>query len=80
MPIPESLKKYFWDVDWDELNRQADRFEDFIVCRIADKGDGEAVRWLTRRFPAVRIADAVGRSRSVSGKTRCFWKRAAGYL
>ena len=78
--LPESFRKYFWDVDWNDLNQHADTYEDFILCRIADKGDLEAARWLAGRVPAKRIADAVDRSRTVSEKSRRFWKHAAEFL
>lgn len=72
------MKKYFWDVNWIELTTGP--FDDFIVCRIADKGDEEAVRWLAGLYPVDRIADAISRSRTVSGKTRRFWEHAAEFL
>jgi hypothetical protein len=74
------LRKYFWDVDWKELTSGAGSFDDFIICRVADKGDVEAVRWLTGLFSAKRIRDAVAGSRAVSEKTRRFWKHAAEFL
>jgi hypothetical protein len=80
MRIPDTLRKYFWDVDWEELASGAESFEDFIICRVADKGDVEAVRWLAGRFTAKRIGDAVAGSRAVSEKTRRFWKHAAAFL
>jgi hypothetical protein len=78
--IPESLRKYFWDVNWEDFKLQAGLFEDFIMCRIADKGNMEAVRWLMDRYTIDRISDAVIRSRTVSGKTRLFWEHAANFF
>jgi hypothetical protein len=77
---PESFRKYFWDANWEDLVGNADRYEDFILCRIADKGGEEAVRWLLGRVSAGRIAEAVGRSRSVSRKSKLFWKNAIAFL
>jgi hypothetical protein len=77
---PESFRKYFWDADWNDLNRNAEVYKEFILCRIADKGDLEAVRWLVRRVSAAQIADTVARSRTVSEKSRNFWKNAAVFF
>lgn len=71
---PESFRKYFWDSDWEDLTGHADRYEGFIVCRIADKGDEEAVRWLLGRISACRISEAVWKSRAVSRKSKLFWE------
>jgi hypothetical protein len=80
MKVPETMEKYFWDVDWKELALGTGQFDEFILCRIADKGNAEDTRWLIERFTAARIAETVGRSRTVSGKTRHFWKHAAKFL
>ena len=77
---PESFRKYFWDADWEDLTGHADRYEDFIVCRIADKGNEEAVRWLLGRVSSFGIAEAVGRSRAVSRKSKLFWENARTFL
>jgi hypothetical protein len=78
--LPESFRKYFWDVDWNDLNQHTDAYQDFILCRIADKGDLEAARWLVCRIPVAYIADVVDCSRTVSEKTRRFWNRATEFL
>ena len=77
---PESFRKYFWDADWEDLAGHTERYEDFIMCRIADKGDEEAVRWLLSRVSVGRIAEAVGRSCSVSRKSKLFWENAGTFL
>jgi len=77
---PESFRKYFWDADWEDLTEHSASYEDFIVYRIADKGNEEAVRWLLGRISAGRIAEAVGRSRAVSRKSKAFWENARSFL
>ena len=77
---PEPFRKYFWDADWEDLTGHADRYEDFIVCRIADKGNEEAVRWLLGRVSAFGVAEAVGRSRAVSRKSKQFRENAGTFF
>jgi hypothetical protein len=69
---PESFRKYFWDADWKDVTRHAALYEGFIVCRIADKGNEEALRWLLGRVSAGRIAEAVEKFRAVSRKSKMF--------
>lgn len=80
MTIPESYKIYFWDADWDELNRHPDRYKKYIITRLADKGDIEQVRWLFSRFGIKPVADMAAGSRRVSAKSRNFWKHVRSLL
>jgi hypothetical protein len=77
---PESFRKYFWDCDWEDLTGNADRYRDFIICRIADKGNDEAIAWLLGKISAQTIADSVGKSRTVSAKSKSFWENAREFL
>jgi hypothetical protein len=77
---PEPFQKYFWDSDWEDLTGNADRYRDFIICRIADKGNDEAIAWLLGKITAQTIADSVGKSRTVSAKSKSFWENARGFL
>lgn len=67
-------------MNWEDLKLHGGLFEDFIICRVADKGDQEAVRWLVGFYKADKVADAIRRSRTVSGKTRRFWEHAAEFF
>lgn len=45
-PIPELLRPFFWDVDFDALRWEL--YQDFIVRRLLQSGSWEAVCWLRR--------------------------------
>ena len=78
--LPESFQKYFWDVDWNDLNRHRKQYTSFIVSRLADKGDLEVISWLKSYFDVTEIAACVMQSRSVSRKTRLFWERYGSHV
>ena len=43
-PMPEFLRPFFWDVDFDALRWEL--YQDFIVQRVLQAGNWEAVCWL----------------------------------
>ncbi len=45
-PMPEFLRPFFWDVDFDALRWEP--YQDFIVRRVLQSGSWEAVCWLKR--------------------------------
>ena len=71
--VPGFLKRYFWDVRFEQLERQhAPRF---IVERILEYGDPRAIQWLQRQFPARTIREALKQSRSLSVRSANFWAK-----
>ena len=72
--IPVTFRTYFWDVDWEDVRVHTEKYRDFIITRLADKGDWEEVRWLKDVYGLDRIGLAVSDSRSVSLKTKRFWE------
>lgn len=73
--MPDDFKIYFWDVEWEDLNENSQKYKSFIVARLADKGDCEVVKWLKARFSVNEISEIVTGSRTVSKKTCLFWER-----
>jgi len=47
--VPGRLKPLFWDVPLSSL--AIDRHRDFILARVLEFGDREAVRWVLRTYP-----------------------------
>jgi hypothetical protein len=43
-PLPEALRRFFWDTDFDRLRWPRDR--EAIIARILASGNWEATRWL----------------------------------
>ena len=71
-PIPKSLKKYFWDVDFKNLDK--DKYSYFIIERILELGDGKAVKWMENNFSKEKIRKVVYSSRNLSRKSANFWQ------
>lgn len=46
--VPSRLRRFFWDVRLSELS--VDQHRDFIVARVLESGDREALRWLLRTY------------------------------
>ena len=70
MILPNSVKKFFWDVD---VKSVGEKNRDFVVARVADKGGLGEARWLLKKFGKRTIRQVVGKSRNVSAKTKNFW-------
>ncbi|MBU1110848.1 hypothetical protein KKB83_04475 [Patescibacteria group bacterium] len=70
--IPQEFSYLFWDVDFDKLD--GERFGEFIVERLLEKGNWDEVRWMWRAFPHGLIKEIVDTSRNISGGTRGLWK------
>lgn len=70
--VPGFLKKYFWDVDLRDIDKT--KHSRFIIERILEYGDREAVRWLENAFKPQQIKRAVCESKNISRKTANFWQ------
>jgi len=69
--LPGFLKPYFWEVNLADL-RLPDQ-QTFIIERILEYGDDQAIGWLRATFPAEIIADVVRCSRRISRNTANLW-------
>ena len=75
--IPAELGRFFWDVDPAGLDPF--RHKSYIIERILEFGDEKATRWLLDTFSRDDIAAILESSRSLSIKSRDFWRlRLAG--
>ncbi|MDI3281573.1 MAG: hypothetical protein QJR13_09405 [Bacillota bacterium] len=70
-PLPPFLYKFFWDTDPSRLDARRDR--SFILERLLELGDDEAVHWLLSTYPREEIEEVVRYSRRLSRKTANFW-------
>ncbi len=73
--LPEFLRQYFWDVDFDQLIFDKSRI--FILKRVLDRGDDKAIKWLLQNYTKEDIKQLLLVSRDLSAKTANFW---ANYL
>ncbi|MBC8526927.1 MAG: hypothetical protein H8D22_08760 [Candidatus Cloacimonetes bacterium] len=69
--LPEFLRTYFWDVDFDKLDMDA--YPKYVLSRILEYGNEKAVRWMKKNYTKDDVADVLFRLRSVSPKSANFW-------
>lgn len=69
--IPESLYKFFWDVNPKKVNPQEKPY--FVIQRLLDKGDLEAVLWTRKHFETLTIQKTLREYRNFSLKSASFW-------
>lgn len=65
--IPESVKKYLWDVDPESLTKSD--HSDFIIERVLEYGDLDSLSWLLKNFDKANITKVLKESQKISPKT-----------
>lgn len=70
--LPQFLKRYFWDVDFIDLNKE--EYSQFIIERILEYGDEKAVKWMRDNFTEEKIKTVVCKSKNISKKSANFWQ------
>ena len=74
--IPAQIKKYFWDVKIDKLNPA--EYPYFVIGRILEYGDEDAVKWMTRKFQKSVITKTLLENRNISRKSAEYWAVTLG--
>jgi hypothetical protein len=74
--IPNFLKKYFWDVDFSDLNKK--NHSKFIIERILEYGDIKGMNWMRKEFKLSQIKNVVQTSRNLSRKSANYWQIILG--
>jgi hypothetical protein len=69
--IPRSMQHLFWDTDPRQLDPE--READYIIARVAEKGDLEDWSWLRWTYGEAQIAEAL-EARKVAPATLCLWR------
>ncbi len=69
--IPQSLKPFFWDVDFEALSVR--NSSHFIISRLMEHGDDEALPFLMRTYSREELRKTLKMSRSISKRSRRFW-------
>lgn len=69
--LPAFLEPYFWDVDFNEIN--AEQSAPYVVHRILDKGNDQAIRWMFKTYDKNLIKEVITKRRGFSPKTANFW-------
>ena len=74
--LPLVLKKYFWDVEFEKIGLKKHKI--YILKRILEYGDEEAVRWMWKNFKKGDLKNALSNFRGYSLKTANFWALILG--
>ena len=69
--IPEHLRPFFWETDLSKISIEENK--QYIIERILDLGDKEAVQWIFSNFSLDEIKKAIKGSRRISKKSLNFW-------
>lgn len=70
--VPEFLRPYFWDTDFDRLDPVAHEW--FIAERLMEKTTPETFRWLLAQYPPEALRDIAQHSRRLPARDRNFWR------
>lgn len=71
MSLPLFLKKYFWEVNFENLDPK--KRADYIIERLLEYSDIEGLRWLLKIYPQEKIIEVLKTSRTISQKGANFW-------
>ena len=69
--LPSFLKKFFWDVDFGNL--RLPYHETYVLERVLEYGNDDAIRWVKTTFSPETIATLVRTSRVISRRTANLW-------
>ncbi|MCK4326160.1 hypothetical protein KAW55_05340 [bacterium] len=69
--LPKFLEKYFWDVEFEKITFKKSKV--YILRRILEYGDEEAVAWMWKNFKKSEIKNALSNFRGYSQKSANFW-------
>jgi hypothetical protein len=70
--LPAALKRFFWDVKYDSIDRESNK--DYIISRLLELGDEDAVKWLEEAYSRNDIEKVARTAKSLSSKSRNYWK------
>ncbi len=65
--IPDYVRTYLWDVNLEELSLQ--KHSKFIIERVLEYGDMNALKWLESNFKREEITEVLKNSKRISPKT-----------
>ncbi len=70
--VPDALRSLFWDTNPDKIHLK--RNGTYVIERVLEFGDLDALRWLQRVYTVQKIVDVLAVSRLVTPKSSQFWK------
>ena len=69
--VPERFRSLFWDTSLNNIHIK--RNARYVIDRVLESGDTEAVQWLQRVYPVQTIIDVLNVSRNITKKSKNFW-------
>ncbi len=69
--LPNFLKKYFWDIDFENFDFRARR--SMVLKRIMEHGDSKAVLWMRENFSEAEMARVLSSTRDLSRRSANYW-------
>ncbi|HEV8130297.1 MAG TPA: hypothetical protein VGQ81_03535 [Acidobacteriota bacterium] len=69
--IPQYLRPFFWDVNFDNFKPLS--YPKYTISRILERGDRQAVAWMSQTFSEEQISEVVRTDRGLSRKSANFW-------
>lgn len=74
--LPSLIKPYFWDVDPDTVDLSVHAV--FLIERILESGDEDAIRWLFARYSRIQVVEVLQSTRRISRRSAGFWANVLG--
>jgi len=69
--LPKFLEKYFWDTDFKKVDKE--KHKAYIIAKVLEYGNLEAVRWLLRNYQTRSLIKILAKSRQFTPKVANFW-------
>lgn len=69
--LDDNLQRYFWDTDLSKLDMT--KKSEFVIARLLDKGNFQAVRWVIKNYSKQEIIKTLKTYRDFSLKSASFW-------
>lgn len=73
---PQFLKQYFWDIDFEKLD--VDNYPIYVITRILNYGNEEAILWMNKQFSKEQQIKALCTMRDISPRSANFWAIVLG--
>jgi len=74
--LPKALHRYFWDVNPDNIDLAKNRR--YVIERLLELGDPEAVSWMKNCFSQDEIVQVLKNARALTKKSANFWANIFG--
>ena len=71
IPLPQSLHKYFWDIETNKID--AEKQAAYIAERLLEYGDFDSLEWLEQTYGENFLKIIVSRAKKLSRKSANFY-------